>query len=666
MVSDRAERVRIAACVVMCAAVFVGSRAGPGRAIELADVPGGEGGISSPPGGCRASGTLDRDRDGEPDLACVGDWDGDGTYELLDIQAAVDALTDDGDKLVRLLGVRYVAPVESDEPDAVIRLRSRTTLAGTSGTVLVGFDDGDPTSRAAVVGAFDGQELVTIRDLEIDGNWFDGDASAIPGVHRMGVYLRDCTGCRVERLVVHDTQHACIYAKNGTDLVVRDNDLERCGNVAGLGPRYVCMYFFADQGEIHEQISAEANRCLDSSGGVSLRRADAVSIVRDVTLRDNEFVDMRRFDGAPGPCIVLRGAEQVHVSGGVCRNTGSIQTVDVGGYYANGDVNAVKDVLVEDVLVEDVGPYRDGLLIRDHVDGLTVRDVTVRGTGAGSACLAFTQPQRLTVYEGLDLRDCGTRGIRETSLVALAGDPAERPLFRDIRVENVAELDGVWLRSDSSVRFEGVELTGIDRYGFLASGALYDSELVDLTVTNAGSDGIHVAGDLDGVTLQGTVVDGVGGSGVELRSSGTIVATVDAASIAHTGGHGVFLPGNAGGALEIDSVQTEFTTGNGISVSTSGTVAVSDTAIHWCGSTAPTSSARGLEIVGASDVSLASITITDAGTATAGVWLDVAAGASSACAVTCLGLDVAACRVVVGDPSFGTDADGDGIPDACE
>ena len=58
------------------------------------------------------AGAEDTDGDGESDRAVVGDWNGDGKFETADVQAAIDALEDEGPKTITLMPGIEFRPVE--------------------------------------------------------------------------------------------------------------------------------------------------------------------------------------------------------------------------------------------------------------------------------------------------------------------------------------------------------------------------------------------------------------------------------------------------------------------------------------------------------------------------------------------------------------------------
>jgi hypothetical protein len=146
----------------------------------------------------------DRDGNGLYDYACVADWNGDGTLEIVeDIQAAVAALNDPGPKLVELSAGSYLPPVVSPHQFGILELPSHTTLQGACDghAILFGFPGTDVTSTQPVVTNVDyegvGATDVHVRCLEVDGGWRGGDATGL-GHRRMD--LRSGTGC-VPRLV---------------------------------------------------------------------------------------------------------------------------------------------------------------------------------------------------------------------------------------------------------------------------------------------------------------------------------------------------------------------------------------------------------------------------------------------------------------------------------
>src|SRR5262245_40128233 len=85
---------------------------------------------------------TDKDKDGLPDSAQVGDFDGDGVHRMDDIQDAMDALTDPGPKTILVEPGDYLGPTQPQlrpgRSHAILELQSNTTLvcSGVGATIL--------------------------------------------------------------------------------------------------------------------------------------------------------------------------------------------------------------------------------------------------------------------------------------------------------------------------------------------------------------------------------------------------------------------------------------------------------------------------------------------------------------------------------------------------
>ena len=127
---------------------------------------------------------LDTDGDGANDFINCGDFDGDGTAEILDIVACQAQLTDNGGKFIYVLPGNYTAPAAaiSGQNRALIELGSNTTLGCASpDTVTLNgaqwISAQVPTQiNRAVIGNenISGDENITVRNCGIDGAFPSG------------------------------------------------------------------------------------------------------------------------------------------------------------------------------------------------------------------------------------------------------------------------------------------------------------------------------------------------------------------------------------------------------------------------------------------------------------------------------------------------------------
>jgi hypothetical protein len=465
----------------------------------------------------------DLDSDGEPDYAYVADCDSDGILEMEDdIQAAIDALTDDGSKLVEIAPGSFLPPLTAAGKNGIVELPSNITVggAGLEATILNGLVATDLTSLQAVVSNEShgfGDENIALHDLEIDGGWFDGDASAMPtGQHRMGVFWSRCRDCLVEGVTIHDTLHACLYTKNGHNVTFRDNTLSRCGNYYGNEPTYSCVYVYADPGYSQEQVYITGNTCNRSgSAGISLRRANLASTLEDVFIAGNTVSSTRDYGSWSAPCMMLRGADNVEVTGNnVCDGTGGIQTKGVDDYYSN-DVDGIKNLLLEDLEIRN--SHGAGLLLWDYVDGAMIRRVLIDGTDVDSPCLEFTNPARDVVFWELTLRGCGTHGIVESDSYGSGHQPDEALTLRDVMVEpNGADEAALFRGQAHGMVFDGVSVTGAAGDGIRFLERLFDSSLRSMTVDGSVGDGVQFDEGASNLTIDRASISNTGGDGIHL------------------------------------------------------------------------------------------------------------------------------------------------------
>jgi len=134
----------------------------------------------------------------------TADYVCDGIDDQIEIQTAIDALSDSGGKVL-LLGGQY--NVNKTGEHYSINLRSRTTLEGLGwGTVIRLIDNADAT----VIRGYNIERAV-IRDLAIDGNKNvqtpipDPNRSNFPDMWTNGINLKDSNECHVSNVYVKDT-----------------------------------------------------------------------------------------------------------------------------------------------------------------------------------------------------------------------------------------------------------------------------------------------------------------------------------------------------------------------------------------------------------------------------------------------------------------------------
>ena len=199
---------------------------------------------------------VDRDGDGLPDYARVGDYDHDGVLEIDDLQDVVNGLTDPGPKLILVTPGVYLPPAagarRAGRSHALLELGSFTTLecSGVGKTIL----RGGPVTvgwNLAVVSNHDhspGNDEVWIKSCEVDGGAPPTYASdAFPLSQRMGVLFWRTRHSGVSDSYVHDTVHAGLYTANSTGDRFLRNRVEDAGGYGDTTRlwRQPCIYLFA-------------------------------------------------------------------------------------------------------------------------------------------------------------------------------------------------------------------------------------------------------------------------------------------------------------------------------------------------------------------------------------------------------------------------------------
>jgi len=440
--------------------------------------------LAAPAIGDEVNVPIDTDGDGHPDRARVGDWDGDGTLEMADIQQAIDALTDPGDKLVEILAGEF-APPPSPGAD-ILRLPSRLTLrgGGPGVTVLHGYPGTDLVSTGSVIandGPYTGNEEIAIADLEIDGGWGSGDASGL-GHARTGILFSQCHSCRAERVTVRDTLHSCLYSKNGDDVRFHDNTLLRCGNYTGQGQRFPCVYLFANEGLTQQDVHVTDNVCV-GAGHAGLNTRTNGALHRDLLFAGNWTMDTRIVDGQAEGCIVVGGVTDATYLDNGCLNTGSLW------------VQESSDVVV-DGLVIDTAIGTHGVQILGSRD-LTLRRLSIAHTAGYGIVLLRSVDGSLPDHEDLTIEDSS---LADAGGWGIAG-------FEPMVLENV--------------RIEGNVLDGIDHGGIGLTGAAsppsHDVRVRGNVVRDFGrapagpvARGISISGPVQALDVRDNVVEDVG------------------------------------------------------------------------------------------------------------------------------------------------------------
>lgn len=409
---------------------------------------------------------LDQDGDGLPDFASVGDWDGDGTRELTDIQAAIDALTDPGPKWVSVEAGTFLPPVAPTGLHGLVELPSDIVFecAGPSLTVLRGLSSSVKNLNFSVLTNDDhvfGNHDITITNCQIDGGMPDAYDSRTWTAHgRMGVHLNTVTDATVVGNLVHHTHHTCLYTKNSTGIRFESNTLQDCGGYGDLNSltRKPAIYLFAVAGGVTQDVVATGNLILRSGGNaLNTRRDNAIDTVRDVEFIDNVV------DNTPAPfarrppekCVSIRGTDGILLRGNECLHTASIYVSGSPVYYsdAGGNVEANRNVTIEDLTMTDLESDR-GIVINERVEGLVLRRVTISRTPADRPCISWTTPLRGLLIEDVSVTDCGGAGLLQTGpgsgstaaervrLARVTVDGADVVATADASYQNAIELQG--------------------------------------------------------------------------------------------------------------------------------------------------------------------------------------------------------------------------------
>ena len=385
---------------------------------------------------------TDTDGDGFPDFVVVrGDYNGDGSTQTDDVQAAVDALTDPESRHVFVDAGQFLAPTSGLteaasgdllDYDSLITLPSNTTLecSAWGRAVLHGirFDDlGDPDNGQdvsfSVVGGDNsggtGNSNIRILGCEIDGGLSqsytsdDGLGTFVANSNRMGVRLHDCVDCEVSGNFVHDNFHSGIYFRGNSDRMrVLDNLLEDGGGyhdnaaIADRQQGQMRIYGFIEPGATAdmEDIVIRGNVLRRNPAGIKLRVGDATATGRfkRATISGNIIED------ALNTCVAIGGSEDTAVLTNRCIRTDSIRTETSTAF---GDFQSNLRVTISGNVITDAQSETNdaqGIEVTSfHEDVLVQRNLV---DGTESNCATFGEDVR-----GLDVsgtfRNCGAQGI---------------------------------------------------------------------------------------------------------------------------------------------------------------------------------------------------------------------------------------------------------------
>jgi len=454
---------RLALRLALCLAASLGS-ALPARAATFCD-------------GRPANVPLDLNGNGAPDTVCVSDYDHDGTLEIDDLQDAVAALTDPVGRSVYVLPGSYAPPpLPGSRPGrgaSLLELPSHTSLICESpGTVLHGPAGTDTTQDYAVIGNADqtlGDDDVLIRGCEVNGGAPDSyDGKNVALSHRVGIYFRRTRNSRVENTFVHHTFHTGLYTSNSRGDQFTDNRIEDAGgygNATSFSPPYPCIYVYSFSGESVEDFVATGNtmkRC--TATGLNTRTENYGSPGAGIhnTLWENNWIQDTGHavgqGGAPGPtgsvCMSIRGVDGMIVRHNFCVSTGGIAIYNAAGYASNGDLDSVKNTLIEDLVLSNVDAVA-GIYVGAHAENLTLRNVHVLSTrdDAGNYlpldCFQLLTPLRGALFEDLELRNCGGSGIYEM------GTLGEELTFRRLTINRVDLADPTDTQTHSGLHLRG-------------------------------------------------------------------------------------------------------------------------------------------------------------------------------------------------------------------
>lgn len=463
------------------------------------------------PGAASGQVLADRDGNGFPDFAEVGDWNGNGVLEMADLQAAMDSLTDPGWKELYVRPGRYLPSAASPNSHALLELPSLTFLrcADPETTILTGLDASVTDVNLKVVSNRDtvsGNTGIVIQNCGIDGGMpasYDSRGWAANG--QMGIHLSRVTIGLVAGNRVWRTHHTCLYAKNSQSIHFEDNQLEECGGYgdANSYTRKPAIYLFATQGGVTRDVVVRGNRVIRSGGpALNTRREKGTDRLIALRFEDNDV------DNTPAPyaarsperCFTIRGVDDLRIDGLSCRHSAGILVTSGGDRYysvplAKPDAN--RNVDIRGVVLDELVESR-GMIVGSYTEGVKLTDVEVRDTPAAEACISWTTPLRGLVLDGIRVERCGGDGLLQTG-PGSGRTKAEQVVLRNVHVSDVDAVN----RSDS-LHHSGVVLTGRN------NGLLLES----IFVQKASRHGVQIGSSALGLTnstLRGIAVDGIEG-----------------------------------------------------------------------------------------------------------------------------------------------------------
>ena len=432
---------------------------------------GGSGGGSSGGGaGSSTSGarTFDTDGDGAPDLARAGDWDGDGNYELADVQAAIDALTDPGQRRVELQPgavYRAIDPVSPGHVYGLVELPSHTTL-DCQGATLEGMDPNQfeasswPLGTATLTNerhAAQDDVDIHIFDCVVTGGMPPSyDSIRLTNHTYMGISLIGVRGASVVASVVRDTHHACIYVKNSADVLIEGNQLERCGAVNDIRNFLTqpAVYLFQAGRFVTERITVRGNTALLAGNALFNTRVSATNDeYQTAWMRDIHFESNYAEDEDGDVCFNLRGARSVRVVGNHCHRTAGIYLSDRNTDYCannppaaqnpNAESGCLEDVSLEQNLLTDSFTVDSNALIhvQDFHDRVTIRDNAVLGATGPAPSFRIDLPARDLLVERLELEDCAQSCLRVDGQAQRAVPAEEQLEIRDVHADGAGLAD---------------------------------------------------------------------------------------------------------------------------------------------------------------------------------------------------------------------------------
>ena len=632
----------------------------------------------------------DTDNDLLFDYACVGDWNNNGICEMEeDLQAAILSLNDPGPKTVLVDACNFVAPLAAQGLHGILELPDNITLRGFGAdSLLNGFVETDLQSEQAVITNADhtgGNSNITIRDLRIDGGWRDGDASGF-GHGRMGIRFTNCTDCKVLRVEVTDTLHACLYASNSTRVEFSDSTLARCGNYTGLGSHFPCVYLYAFQGGETLDALVRGNDCDGSGSSAMSTRRDAPSatltnvMFRDNTIRNTAFYPT----GAHRPCFRLSGVGSAQYLNNTCIDTGGLSSILTESYYSEGlDVNASANIIVDGlhVISSAVAP---AVHVRKHAENFTLRNITVDGVTNGP-CLGFEPPLRNFSLDGAELSNCGGVGILQTNSEPSGVAEDETLTFRNVEISAVGTdlpSEGLLFRgSMKGMLLDNVSVDGATADGLSFASAVEDSTISHLTISDVTGRGIYLGGNTKNVNLTYSDISNAGSDCIVLAGSPAPAVShqqtlISESVLVNCAGRGI---ATVAGALTVQDLQIsdnniDGVDGDGIEIALADTqsenVKLEHNVLRDFGRSLNDGPHYGIELTGAlSGTMLFQNTLHD--------WNDQAAHGiyhhvpgshpTYLCSNPCIGtLRPTECLHEVEDPAYETDSDRDGTVDACE